>query len=215
MRKGFTLIELLVVIAIIAILAAILFPVFARAREKAPQTTCLSNVKEIALGCHMYVQDYDERLPGYRHERPGNTNIKWAHMVSPYIASYATDAYMRPSGSVHIWVCPSGDRHTSSGRVAASHYGWNYVYVNWIAVAEITNPSETIMIGECYAVDRGAGVVYAPYRASFLTLAETYNRPRIHNQGSNYAFCDGHAKWMSASEAVSLAANDKYWRAKR
>ncbi len=62
-RKGFTLIELLVVIAIIAILAAILFPVFARAREKARQTSCLSNLKQLSLGVLMYAQDYDERLP--------------------------------------------------------------------------------------------------------------------------------------------------------
>jgi prepilin-type N-terminal cleavage/methylation domain-containing protein len=62
-RRGFTLIELLVVIAIIAILAAILFPVFARAREKARQTSCLSNVKQLSLGMLMYTQDYDERLP--------------------------------------------------------------------------------------------------------------------------------------------------------
>jgi len=67
MRKGFTLIELLVVIAIIAILAAILFPVFARAREKARQTSCLSNVKELGLGLMMYVQDYDECFPYGRH----------------------------------------------------------------------------------------------------------------------------------------------------
>lgn len=62
-EKGFTLIELLVVIAIIAILAAILFPVFARAREKARQTSCLSNLKQLALGVLMYTQDYDEILP--------------------------------------------------------------------------------------------------------------------------------------------------------
>ena len=62
-KRGFTLIELLVVIAIIAILAAILFPVFAKAREKARQTTCLSNVKQITLGILQYAQDYDERFP--------------------------------------------------------------------------------------------------------------------------------------------------------
>jgi prepilin-type N-terminal cleavage/methylation domain-containing protein len=62
MKRGFTLIELLVVIAIIAILAAILFPVFAKAREKARQTSCLSNCKQIALACLQYAQDYDETL---------------------------------------------------------------------------------------------------------------------------------------------------------
>src|SRR5215203_4948042 len=66
MRRGFTLIELLVVIAIIAILAAILFPVFAQARESARMTSCLSNMKQLSLGMMMYVQDYDEKFPGSR-----------------------------------------------------------------------------------------------------------------------------------------------------
>jgi len=80
MRKGFTLIELLVVIAIIAILAAILFPVFARAREKARQASCLSNIKQLALGMLMYVEDYDERAARYwAHSAPAAV---W-HMVGP------------------------------------------------------------------------------------------------------------------------------------
>ena len=65
MRRGFTLIELLVVIAIIAILAAILFPVFAKAREKARQASCQSNLKQLALACLMYAQDYDEHFTGW------------------------------------------------------------------------------------------------------------------------------------------------------
>ena len=88
-KKGFTLIELLVVIAIIAILAAILFPVFARAREKARQTSCLSNLKEIALAFKMYVSDYDERTPpgGEWTDASGNEPgpAYWQLRIEPYL----------------------------------------------------------------------------------------------------------------------------------
>ena len=105
-RRGsfaFTLIELLVVIAIIAILAAILFPVFAQAREKARQTSCLSNMKEIGLGMVQYVQDYDELNPtAYFHKAwnpaSGGTAlgyIHWSALLQPYIKSN------------QVWVCPS------------------------------------------------------------------------------------------------------------
>jgi prepilin-type N-terminal cleavage/methylation domain-containing protein/prepilin-type processing-associated H-X9-DG protein len=94
--KGFTLIELLVVIAIIAILAAILFPVFAQAREKARQTTCLSNEKQIALAFVQYVQDYDETMPAYEYGSNAiGTNYAWEYMVYPYLKSVA------------VYKCPS------------------------------------------------------------------------------------------------------------
>ncbi len=78
-RKGFTLIELLVVIAIIAILAAILFPVFARAREKARQTSCLSNMKQIALAITMYASDYDETYASTALDYPGHFTTSYTY----------------------------------------------------------------------------------------------------------------------------------------
>ena len=87
-RRAFTLIELLVVIAIIAILAAILFPVFAQARDKARQAACISNVKQQALGILQYVQDYDETLPLNAAEAPGQVYIydyTWIKATQPYV----------------------------------------------------------------------------------------------------------------------------------
>jgi prepilin-type N-terminal cleavage/methylation domain-containing protein len=90
-RKGFTLIELLVIIAIIAILSAILFPVFAQVREKARQTTCLSNLKQIGLGITQYTQDYDEVMPPAWQSSDGhwddNLYARWSDLIFPYIKS--------------------------------------------------------------------------------------------------------------------------------
>src|SRR4051812_23892404 len=90
-RKGFTLIELLVVIAIIAILAAILFPVFAKAREKARQATCVSNLKQLGLGLTQYLQDNDERYPsaanGQTNQISAGALGYWPYAISPYVKS--------------------------------------------------------------------------------------------------------------------------------
>src|SRR5438034_5691077 len=87
-RHGFTLIELLVVIAIIAILAAILFPVFAQAREKARATSCVSNLKQIMLSHMMYSQDYDEVFTGTFRQYPDGRRTHWGQLVIPYIKNY-------------------------------------------------------------------------------------------------------------------------------
>jgi prepilin-type N-terminal cleavage/methylation domain-containing protein len=94
--KGFTLIELLVVIAIIAILAAILFPVFARAREKARQTACLSNAKQMALGVQMYAQDYDETVIPYYQDGNSPASMRlWWNILNPYVMN------------MQVYLCPS------------------------------------------------------------------------------------------------------------
>jgi prepilin-type N-terminal cleavage/methylation domain-containing protein/prepilin-type processing-associated H-X9-DG protein len=205
-RRGFTLIELLVVIAIIAILAAILFPVFARAREKARQASCLNNVKQLALAVHMYAQDYDECICHYRHESPGNTSIKWQHMLLPYIQND------------QIYLCPSGAPSASARR---SHYGWNYRYIGWagkggtaanaaFSLAQFSHPAETICIAE-KVVGSWGGVVYVP---SQTTLWPVNNPGDVHNDGANYAFIDGHAKWLNQNDAMQ-SADSKYWTAIR
>src|SRR5579875_561507 len=106
--KAFTLIELLVVIAIIAILAAILFPVFAQAREKARQTTCISNEKQMGLGILQYTQDYDEQFP-FDHWVVGNTDMNWFTAINPYIKNGNTwnPSTTELSGIGGIWTCPS------------------------------------------------------------------------------------------------------------
>src|ERR1044072_7200814 len=104
-RRGFTLIELLVVIAIIAILAAILFPVFAQAREKARQATCLSNLKQIGTGVVMYVQDYDEIYPLSQYFTGGPAGsghqVSWQAEVYPYIKN--DTAFRSASGTTQVW----------------------------------------------------------------------------------------------------------------
>jgi prepilin-type N-terminal cleavage/methylation domain-containing protein/prepilin-type processing-associated H-X9-DG protein len=110
-RTGFTLIELLVVIAIIAILAAILFPVFAAAREKARQTECLSNVKQMVLGTYGYVQDYDEMFPmlAYRSVRQGNIACAYTFLA-------AIDPYIKDKKDKGLFSCPSQRDAMDMGR---------------------------------------------------------------------------------------------------
>jgi len=211
-RCGFTRIELLVVIAIIAILAAILFPVFARAREKARQTTCLSNVKQIGLGLMMYVQDYDERYP----------DARYGTDPSPYPLIYeCLVPYLKNN---QLWICPtSGGRGgtmsamTYNGRTfpVYPNYGWN-ASLAAVAMAALTVPADIAAIADCSHpiwashvgriawANSGDGVLY-PYGGfdSAYYMSDKFSR---HNGGENIAFADGHAKWM-ASTAIWGAGN--------
>lgn len=116
-RRGFTLIELLVVIAIIAILAAILFPVFAQAREKARQTTCTSNLKQVGMGVLMYAQDHDECYPlGAYNTDATIAVVMWYDLVEPYTKAGAAGVKLPTTAAgrkyAAFWACPSIENHT-------------------------------------------------------------------------------------------------------
>ncbi len=195
MRRGFTLIELLVVIAIIAILAAILFPVFARAREKARQTSCLSNVKQLGLSMAMYAQDYDESLPRGAHSADsdwGDANdMSWRVMVVPYVKN------------VQVFQCPSARMTTPFDNTVIldglqnSGYAFNYAHYS---AGVGTNPSGQSM---GMAQDASSVIVVAEYEGRFFVGANndhgwvrTDAGATRHNGGQNCGFLDGHAKWL-------------------
>ncbi|MDX1934526.1 MAG: DUF1559 domain-containing protein [Capsulimonadales bacterium] len=221
MSKAFTLIELLVVIAIIAILAAILFPVFAQAREKARSITCLSNVKQIGLGQMMYIQDNDERyvptgaadsgfgpLDGVRNAK-GDPLSGWPMRLEPYIKNR------------QLYRCPNTPA-TFSGLtgVCAKHNGYpisnSYTY-NWFLGRDDTYPfgdyltspdgSETYLTPATLAeVSQPANVLMHFHSTSYTTSCSyaTYEAPAfvnkirmraLHMGGDNIVFADGHAKW--------------------
>jgi prepilin-type N-terminal cleavage/methylation domain-containing protein/prepilin-type processing-associated H-X9-DG protein len=139
-RKGFTLIELLVVIAIIAILAAILFPVFAKAREKARQTSCASNLKQLALGFAQYVQDYDERFPsgvvGSSIDASG-----WAEQIYSEVKS--TGVYKCPDDST----IPATSSDTHSNMVPTS-YALNSDVSGSASLAQFIATTSTVLLFE-------------------------------------------------------------------
>jgi prepilin-type N-terminal cleavage/methylation domain-containing protein/prepilin-type processing-associated H-X9-DG protein len=204
--RAFTLIELLVVIAIIAILAAILFPVFARAREKARTSSCSSNIKQLTIGLLQYAQDYDERFPGYGSGAPGTMsssppNQGWSVVMQPY------------TKSIQLLQCPSDKfKHTvTTGRGDYTDYfisgspttGQGVVeQFSSVSLGEVTFPTNTILLGDGPSdTSQGEGdadsvLNLAGLQAS-LTVPKCYQR---HQDGANYGFVDGHVKWLQITQ---------------
>ena len=190
-RRGFTLIELLVVIAIIAILAAILFPVFARAREKARQTSCLSNVKELGLAALMYAQDYDERFPrsgGYRSFatlRVPTGYCYWFMQTHPYIKNKQILNCASRNNNRCYSGGTSGVHPDFPGGV---HYTYN-TYASSRLMAQVVHPATWGLITE------GANNYWRLQRDP-RTNHYAWHWTR-HNDGWNAVLGDGHAKWYN------------------
>lgn len=201
-RRGFTLIELLVVIAIIAILAAILFPVFAKAREKARQTSCLNNCKQLALAALQYAQDYDETFPAlgiaaslnvpqappYNAWGWQNTFGYWysfPFVLYPYVKN--TQCYMCPSNQFSncgINYAPAANGINLAG---AKINFWN----QFLKVGTFTRPSQTLMLTEEGGGGGNPYVLSDPYPVC----------ANPHNDGGNIAYVDGHAKWQKFDDS--------------
>lgn len=213
-RNGFTLIELLVVIAIIAILAAILFPVFAQAREKARQTACLSDQKQIGLAMMQYVQDNDELWP-YQALVGGSLTQGWPLVgsgiagASPY--NYK-DAVLPYTKNEQIWLCPS-DRPNAALKVAVPNVGYhmngNVITAAGLADAQILAPSNLMILRES-----GNGLVfdraYLRPEPGQCDAVMSYDRTHagafeIHFNGFNLLFADGHAKYYKPTNQQHLS----------
>jgi len=197
-RRGFTLIELLVVIAIIAILAAILFPVFAKAREKARQTSCLSNVRQIGMATLMYAEDYDECCPG--HSAGPTPAEDWPNMLLPY------------SRNAQIFRCPSASAGNTAmwGHLYVAGqqplcYGANCYYFGGRSLGQAEDTTGTLLIADSIG-DNRIGPDFSVRNAK-VPMCWHGLAPRHHTM-FNAAFVDGHAKAMKLS---TIEANDAAW----
>ncbi len=224
-RSGaFTLIELLVVIAIIALLAAVLFPVFSQARAKARQSTCTSNLRQLSFAMLAYAGDYDECLPFFAYNNANHLGDDW---------QVATRAYIK---NPNVWQCPDASEYATRGTYCRSFglpymtepsgYAYNETAAASTALGQVdvdspTNgksfapaslpqcghPAQTLLF-----MDKGYGALFTPWtqwdkRARNACQAEDKTAPGPHQQGKNVAFADGHVRWLQGKAIITQDQN--------
>jgi prepilin-type N-terminal cleavage/methylation domain-containing protein len=207
---GFTLIELLVIIAIIAILAAILFPVFAQAREKARATACLSNMKQIGLGFMMYAQDYDERHVIARQwggcsASADPSGYDFTTKLSPYITKVAAYNNVANVNREGIWKCPSDANPRNNGRAPNSY---NVPVTNSTAF-QFAYPWDTTCGAASGAYQPGRAIAEFPAPADIILLAETARPGSILGQNNPYLWGPfGNGLSQNCARFVGATDND-------
>jgi prepilin-type N-terminal cleavage/methylation domain-containing protein/prepilin-type processing-associated H-X9-DG protein len=243
--RGFTLIELLVVIAIIAILAAILFPVFAQARAAARKSVCVSNVKQLLLGAGMYCQDYDEKLlPSWLNYNPpsgdgNNVTWEWMYIIQPYTKNF------------DIAKCPDSEADWGGHWGDQAQYGYAHDQLGWgtsIKLAQVVRPAGIIQFADAASVTDGSDIwngqdtAYARYvqdpnegKPAKIVVPNTVFRSPLqyewgaatwcdaavpiarHQRNCNVGYLDGHAKSIKLTSVwIRPGENfDAYWNGER
>lgn len=207
-RTGFTLIELLVVIAIIAILAAILFPVFARAREKARQSSCMSNLKQIGLALSAYTVDYDEKFVFDYYAYGAGISPGTGVMTNPLCWVAPTAPYIK---NTQIFRCPSG---TGANPLSYWSCGGLFRDKNGAAVsqASIISPAGSIYLYDDLDGATRDTSVFRPFWQNNTTYTATTSfsttRKPPHNEGINALYVDGHVKFRKLQEFYTEALDD-------
>ena len=215
MKRAFTLVEILVVLFVVGVLAALLFPVFARARERARRDSCQSNLKQIGLGFLQYERDYDEKHPlAYADDDASgvyNANFDrgWMQLVQPYIKSTA------------VFQCPS-EPSNYFPPLRATDYWYSATISQTKNITDVTKPAQTVLCGD------GIGMP-AAFVATHGEIAYNGNAPslkyngeiwdvtektdgqggRRHLDGLNFLFCDGHVKWLPPETVGAARASEK------
>ena len=220
-RSGFTLIELLVVIAIIAILAAILFPVFARARENARRASCQSNLKQIGLGILQYTQDYDERLLSSKNNGI-YTDVPWQVQIQPYVKSYQLFACPSNTASNFVQNTPNAATNTPGVPIsymcnggtegnAADEFGGARPFTWYGSVRSPTNLSALVAPATTIFVMEQAGGESEPFCWKPFKFTGTTGAPpqqfTNHLTTTNFLFGDGHVKSLKPTATVSPTIN--------